>query len=99
PGRDLSSVLAVIPAGAVLYLVGAALVDGAVAVQRRRSPLRGWIALHRTEFVPHVALVCIGAATAPAVVQAPWLVFVAAAPVVVLRAWTSAKLQTDRALV
>jgi hypothetical protein len=84
-GRDLRSVLAVVPAGAALYLVSALAVDVAAAIQRRRNPFASWVAVRGSTLAPHVALVAIGAATATAVSRVPLLVIVAVAPVIAIR--------------
>lgn len=96
PGRGIAGALALIPAAVTLYLVSALLVDGAAAMQRRRSPLHQWFTTHRAEFVPHAVLVIAGAATAPAAARMPWLLLFAAAPVVVLRLLVLATLRFDR---
>jgi HD-GYP domain-containing protein (c-di-GMP phosphodiesterase class II) len=94
-GRDLRSVLAVIPAGVALYLVSSLAVDVAAAIQRRRSPFASWIAVRGSTLAPHVALVAIGAATATAVSRVPLLVIVAVAPVIAIRSMLRAATEFD----
>jgi response regulator RpfG family c-di-GMP phosphodiesterase len=95
PARDLRSVLAVIPAGAALYLVSALAVDGAAAIQRRRNPFAAWLAVRGPTLLPHVALVAIGAATATSVSRVPLLILVAVAPVVAIRSMLHAAVEFD----
>lgn len=99
PLRTVRGLAALVPAGVALYLVGTLAVDGAAAIQQRRSPLAGWLAVHGPELVPHGVLVSIGAVVASAVEQSPWLLLVAAAPVALIRVVMSASLQLDARLV
>ncbi|MBI2760618.1 MAG: HD domain-containing protein [Chloroflexi bacterium] len=97
-GRNLRSVLALIPATALLYLIGTVAVDVAAAIQRRRSPLAGWFRIHGPELLPHVMLVGLGAAGAPAIDHSPWLAPVLVAPVVAVRAMVRGAVRFDREL-
>jgi HD-GYP domain-containing protein (c-di-GMP phosphodiesterase class II) len=94
-GTSFRSVLALLPAGAVLYLVSALAVDGAAALQHRRSPFANWLAVRGPTVVPHVVLVSIGAATAPAINHLPWLMFLAVAPVIAVRSIVRQTLRFD----
>lgn len=93
--RGPLSPLALLPAGAVLYLVTALAVDTAAAIQRRCSPFAGWRAVRGPTVVPHIALVLLGAAAAPAVAYAPWLLLLLAVPVVVIRSMLAIGQQFD----
>lgn len=99
PVRSTRGLAALLPAGLVLYLISALAVDGAAAIQQRRSPFVGWLSVHGPELVPHGVLVAIGAVTAIAVEHSPWLLLVAAAPVALIRTVMSASLQLDARLV
>jgi hypothetical protein len=97
--RNFTSLLAVFPAAAMLYMVSMFAVDVAVALQHRRLPFAQWRTVHRTSVVPHLALVAAGAVLAPAVGRVPWLALIAAAPVIAVRAALRAAMQADEAVV
>jgi HD-GYP domain-containing protein (c-di-GMP phosphodiesterase class II) len=95
PDRDLRSVLALIPAGVLLYVVTAVAVECATSIQRRTLPFGNFLTVRGPTLLPHVALVVVGAATAPAVADRPWLILVAVAPVMLLRSALRASLDFD----
>lgn len=99
PARQVGSALAVVPAGVLLYLVSHLAVDGAAAIQQRRSPFAHWLAVHGPSLVPHAALVVIGAAITPAIDRAPWLIVVAIAPVAAVRAIMRTSMQFDSEMI
>lgn len=84
-GAGLRGMLAVVAAGIVLYLVSTLAVDVAAAIQRRRSPFAGWLAVHGSDLAPHATLVAIGAAVAMTVGRMPWLMLVTVAAVAAVR--------------
>ncbi len=99
PLHSARGLVALAVAGLVLYLVGVLAVDGAAAIQQRRSPVAGWLAVHGPELVPHGVLVAIGAVMATAVERSPWLLLVTAAPVALVRVVLSASLQLEARVV
>lgn len=99
PVYDGRLLAALAPAALTLYVVGAALVDGAAALQRGWLPWATWWNVHSRELASHAALVALGAAAAGAIAREPWLVLVAATPVGVAPLLVRATMRFDDGLV
>jgi HD-GYP domain-containing protein (c-di-GMP phosphodiesterase class II) len=95
PGHHSIAYVAVVPAGVLLYLVSALAVDVAAAIQRRCSPFANWRAVRGPTLLPQAVLMLVGAATATAVDELPWLMLVAIAPVIAVRSMMHAALEFD----
>jgi hypothetical protein len=93
--RDLHSVAGLLPAGVALFLVSSLAVDGAAAIQHRRSPFADWLAVRGPSMLAHVVLVMIGAIAATAIRQEPWLALFTVAPVAVVRSMMRVSLRFD----
>jgi HD-GYP domain-containing protein (c-di-GMP phosphodiesterase class II) len=95
PGHDLRGLLAIIPAGALLYLISALAVDIAAAIQQRRTPFQNWWTVRQPTMGPHVLLVVVGAAAATAVERLPFLMVFMVVPVLAVRWMLAASIQFD----
>lgn len=84
-GASYRSVLAFVPAIVLNYLVTTLAVDGITAIQRRRSPFRGWFESHGPGIAAHLVLIVVGAACAGAIAARPWLMLLALVPAVAVR--------------
>jgi hypothetical protein len=85
PGADaVQQPLALVVAGATKYLVQTALVDGAVALQLRRSPFADWWRTHERQLPYQGALLTFGALAAIAAQSQPWALVLFAVPMAVL---------------
>ena len=92
---DSVTLPALLPAGAVLYLVSTVSVDGAMAIQRGRFALREWLPAHATGMRTHALLAAAGIVLTPAVARAPWLACIGAAPVLMLSRMLRARLRFE----
>ena len=73
--------LAVLAAAVGGYLVRTELVDGAVALQLRRSPLEAWWLDHQRDLIQAGGLYALGALAATVAQGAPWMLVLFAVPV------------------
>jgi putative nucleotidyltransferase with HDIG domain len=94
---------AVLVAGVSGWALQTALVDIAVSLQLRRSPLTSWWRVHRVDLLPQAVLYGVGAATAVLASTQPWVLPLVLLPMaltlVLLREWTKMRARTRAALV
>jgi putative nucleotidyltransferase with HDIG domain len=76
--------LAVVAAGVAKYAVETLIVDGAVALQRRRNPLVTWWPIHSRDLLPHASLYAVGVLAALIAGTAPWAILALTVPAVLL---------------
>jgi putative nucleotidyltransferase with HDIG domain len=79
--RIAGDALAIIAAAAVAYLLRTELVDGAIALQLRRSPLAAWWLDHRRDIAQLGCLYALGGLAAIIAQDQPWALFLFVAPV------------------
>jgi putative nucleotidyltransferase with HDIG domain len=83
-GSIVSSPVAVIAAALTKYGLETGIVDVAVGIQLRRSPLPTWWRIHRRDLAPHAVLYLIGVVAALMASLTPWAILIFVLPAVVL---------------
>jgi signal transduction histidine kinase len=79
-----ATLLALALAAAAMYLTNTAAVAGILALQRRRNPLRVWLAGRPADVLPEGTLFVVGALGAVAVEQSPWALVVLVGPTILV---------------
>ena len=82
--RVAGNAAAIITAAAVAYLVRTELVDGAIALQLRRSPFAAWWLDHRRDLAQLACLYALGGLAAIIAQDQTWALFLLVAPVVLI---------------
>ena len=103
PAGLLEEPLAIAASAVAFYLVKTLLTDGAIALQLRRDPVRGWWAAHRGDLTYHGALYLLGVLAAISAREQVWTLALFLVPValvlIALRETTRLRRRTKDAIV